>query len=166
MEEADVVQARLALSRRQEMAGFSTIVLLAVDNSEPSEYAFNWYRDYIHRAENYVVLLHCTDHNNQDFRDASPGRTKAMLKELTEKMKAIEEKFGQWMQLAGIHGKIRKGSGKPGEAIVKAAAEEGACMIVTGTRGHGKIKRAFLGSVSDYVVHHAPVPVIICRSKA
>ena len=41
MEDADAVQARLALSRRQEMAGFSTIVLLAVDNSEPSEYAFN-----------------------------------------------------------------------------------------------------------------------------
>ena len=49
---------------------------------------------------------------------------------------------------------------------MKVAAEEGACMIVTGTRGHGKIKRAFLGSVSDYVAHHSPVPVIICRSKA
>ena len=60
-------------------------------------------------------------------------------------------------------GKIRKGKGKPGEAIVKAALEEGANMVVCGTRGHGKIKRAFLGSVSDYVVHHAKCPVITCK---
>lgn len=46
---------------------------------------------------------------------------------------------------------------------MKAANEEGATMIVTGTRGLSKLKRAFLGSVSDYVVHNSPVPVITCR---
>jgi nucleotide-binding universal stress UspA family protein len=64
---------------------------------------------------------------------------------------------------AQMKGRIRKGKGKPGEAIIKAANDEGACMIVCGTRGHGKLKRAFLGSVSDYVAHHSTVPVIICR---
>ncbi|KAK7490583.1 hypothetical protein BaRGS_00018186 [Batillaria attramentaria] len=121
------------------------------------------YRDYVHKPDFYVVLLHCTDQNDQEIREASPARTAKILKDMTERMKTIEEKFGHLMQINGIKGKIRKGKGKPGEAIIKAANDEGACMIVCGTRGHGKIKRAFLGSVSDYVAHHSSCPVIICR---
>nr|KAG5702249.1 hypothetical protein BaRGS_030604 [Batillaria attramentaria] len=124
-----------------------------------------WYRDYVHKPDFYVVLLHCTDQNDQEIREASPARTAKILKDMTERMKTIEEKFGHLMQINGIKGKIRKGKGKPGEAIIKAANDEGACMIVCGTRGHGKIKRAFLGSVSDYVAHHSSCPVIICRSN-
>ena len=36
-------------------------------------------------------------------------------------------------------------------------------MIVLGTRGQGTVRRTILGSVSDYVVHHAHVPVTVCR---
>ena len=65
-----------------------------------------------------------------------------------------------------ISGKFRTASGKPGEKIVSIAAEEGAMMIITGTRGLGKFRRTILGSVSDYVVHHSTVPVLVCRNKA
>ena len=37
--------------------------------------------------------------------------------------------------------------------------------VVVGTRGHGILKRALLGSLSSYLAHHATVPVIITRSK-
>lgn len=56
-------------------------------------------------------------------------------------------------------------SGEAGHAIVKAAEAEGASCIVTGTRGQGKIRRTILGSVSDYILHHSHVPVLICRHK-
>lgn len=151
--------------RRADMSTFRAIVLIAVDNSEHSEYAFNWYRDYIHKPEFYTVLLHCTEHNDQEMLQASPGTTAKMVRELTEEMGTIESKFGQLMALNGIKGRIRRGSGKPGEAIVNAAHEEGATMIVTGTRSLGKLKRAILGSVSDYVVHHSKIPVITCKNR-
>ncbi|XP_029653816.2 universal stress protein Slr1101, partial [Octopus sinensis] len=57
-------------------------------------------------------------------------------------------------------------AGKPGEAIVHASQEEQAHLIVTGTRGLGTIRRTLVGSVSDYVLHHANVPVLICRHKS
>ena len=38
-------------------------------------------------------------------------------------------------------------------------------MLVIGSRGLGAFKRAFLGSVSDYLVHHLTIPVIIPRAK-
>lgn len=54
---------------------------------------------------------------------------------------------------------------KPGEEIVKAAADEKGGLIVMGTRGLGLIRRTLLGSVSEYVVHHANCPVTIVRQN-
>ena len=50
---------------------------------------------------------------------------------------------------------------KPGAAIVKSATDHKADIIVIGSRGLGPIKRTFLGSVSDYIVHNASIPVAI-----
>ena len=55
--------------------------------------------------------------------------------------------------------------GGPGHAIVERAEKVGADMIVIGTRGLGTIRRTVLGSVSDYVVHHAKIPVVVCHVK-
>lgn len=50
--------------------------------------------------------------------------------------------------------------GKPaGEVICKVCEEEKADLVVMGTRGQGVVRRTLLGSVSDYVVHHAHIPV-------
>ena len=62
-----------------------------------------------------------------------------------------------------FNGRIRTEGGKPGEVIIKVASEEKAAMIVMGTRGLGKVRRTIMGSVSDFVVHHAHCPVIVCR---
>ena len=51
--------------------------------------------------------------------------------------------------------------GDAGGAICDFAASQGVQAIVIGSRGRGGIKRALLGSVSDYVVRNAPCPVII-----
>ena len=56
-------------------------------------------------------------------------------------------------------------TGKPGEAICQVAEDENVTFIVSGTRGLGRIKRTLVGSVSDYVLHHARVPVIVVKNK-
>lgn len=56
-------------------------------------------------------------------------------------------------------------TGSPGEAICKAAERNGADFIVVGSRGLNAIRRTFLGSVSDYVAHHAHLPVSIVPEK-
>ena len=52
---------------------------------------------------------------------------------------------------------------RPGEQIIKECTDYNATMVVLGTRGLGAVRRTILGSVSDYVVHHAHCPVIVCR---
>jgi nucleotide-binding universal stress UspA family protein len=62
-----------------------------------------------------------------------------------------------------IHGKFISDFEKPGEFIVNIAAREKATYVVMGTRGLGKLRRTVMGSVSDYVVHHANCPVVVSR---
>jgi len=50
--------------------------------------------------------------------------------------------------------------GKPaGEVICQVAKDEKVDLILMGTRGLGPVRRTIMGSVSDYVVHHAHIPV-------
>jgi nucleotide-binding universal stress UspA family protein len=51
----------------------------------------------------------------------------------------------------------------PGAAIVGLAREVGATLVVMGTHGRGGLRRAVLGSVSDYVTRHASCPVVTVR---
>ncbi|KAI3989921.1 hypothetical protein MKX01_040891 [Papaver californicum] len=53
--------------------------------------------------------------------------------------------------------------GDPKDMICQAAEQMHADLVVVGSRGLGKIKRAFLGSVSDYCAHHAKCPILIVK---
>ena len=65
-----------------------------------------------------------------------------------------------------VTGCVKGKFGKPGEVVVSIAHEEHAEMIICGNRGQGKVRRTFMGSVSDYIVHHSDVPVVVCRHKS
>jgi len=55
--------------------------------------------------------------------------------------------------------------GDAGPALCRVAGDVGASALIVGSRGRGGLKRAFLGSVSDYVVRNAPCPVVVSRSR-
>jgi nucleotide-binding universal stress UspA family protein len=63
--------------------------------------------------------------------------------------------------LAHANTEIEVLRGDPGPTLSHFAGEVSASAIVMGSRGHNRIKRALLGSVSDYVVRNAPCPVVI-----
>jgi len=48
---------------------------------------------------------------------------------------------------------------QPAHAILGRA--DGAGLIVTGTRGRGRVSAALIGSVSRQLLHHAPCPVVV-----
>jgi nucleotide-binding universal stress UspA family protein len=60
---------------------------------------------------------------------------------------------------------LRVIDGEPGSALCRLAAEVGASALIVGSRGRGGLRRALLGSVSDYVVRNAPCPVIVSRDE-
>jgi nucleotide-binding universal stress UspA family protein len=52
-------------------------------------------------------------------------------------------------------------AGSPGQTICDLAASLPADVIVMGTRGHGGLRRAVMGSTSDHVIRHATCPVLV-----
>ena len=53
--------------------------------------------------------------------------------------------------------------GSPAETIVDVCEREKYNLIIMGSRGLGAIQQIFMGSVSQYVLSHAPCPVMIAR---
>ena len=90
------------------------------------------------------------------FEDVLRENRREAKEMLEQQAKRIEESGGTVKE---TH--LREG--RADEEIVELAEEIGAGLIVMGSRGHGRLRRALLGSVSDAVVRHAHCPVTIVR---
>ena len=55
--------------------------------------------------------------------------------------------------------------GSPSEVIVEVCEREGCDLIVMGRRGFGTFRGLVMGSVSQYVLHHAHCPVLLAQRK-
>lgn len=84
-----------------------------------------------------------------------PADAEARRQALAEARKYLEGR--------GITGVYVEGTGNPADVIVQEAEENGADLIVVGTRGQSTPKRMIVGSVSTNVIHHAPCDVLVVR---
>ncbi|TVP69364.1 MAG: universal stress protein [Leptolyngbya sp. LCM1.Bin17] len=66
-------------------------------------------------------------------------------------------------QQSGVQTVTRLEFGDPKHTICQVAKEINCDLIVVGSHGYGVVERVLLGSVSDYVVHHARCPVLVVR---
>lgn len=143
-------------------AGLSKdVVVLAVDGSKQAEEAFNWYHEHLHRPGSTVLLVHSLEVSGMPTRDSWDSQ----LSSGNKKRDDLRDKYTKLFKDSGISGKFISDFEKPGEFVVETARKENATYIVMGTRGLGKIRRTVMGSVSDFVVHHANCPVVVCRQK-
>ena len=61
---------------------------------------------------------------------------------------------------AGVSTEFTQNRGNPGRTICKLAQNWEADLIVIGRRGLSGLSELFMGSVSNYVLHHAPCSVL------
>jgi nucleotide-binding universal stress UspA family protein len=94
---------------------------------------------------------------------AGPTMTGQQLEELRvaehDRARAAVDALVAALSSENVAGRIVEG--RAGPALCDLAREVGARALVLGSRGRGGIKRALLGSVSDYVVRNAPCPVVV-----
>jgi len=142
-------------------------VLIAMDGSKHSEYALNYYKENVSKESDDVILVYAAEHGklaSQPVFSTDPAFLAKMCGEEEDEVKKLVEKFTKMLTDRGMKGRVlRVSANTPGEAVIKTAEEQKVDMVITGTRGLGKLRRTILGSVSQYIVHHAHVPVLICR---
>jgi nucleotide-binding universal stress UspA family protein len=143
---------------------FPTTILLATDGSEEAQLAATTAADLAERTDSelHVITvgpdypLYELPEHPADFVDVLREQRREAKEMLEQQVKRIEESGGTVKE-----SHLREG--RADEEIVILAEEIGAGLIVMGSRGQGRIKRALLGSVSDAVVRHAHCPVTIVR---
>lgn len=66
---------------------------------------------------------------------------------------------------AGVSCEFNQNVGDPGRLICTTAEKWEADLIIVGRRGHAGLSEFILGSVSNYVLHHAPCSVLTFQGK-
>lgn len=148
-------------------------VVIAMDGSEYSSYALEFYAECLHRPGNKVVVVHVSDIRcvTQPAVPSMVVNTDAtlILKEVeAEEKRSVElsDKLAERMKYLKIEdGTVARTHGEPGPAIITICNEQNANYVVVGCRGKSTMRKTFTGSVTDYVTHHSHVPVIVARHK-
>lgn len=65
---------------------------------------------------------------------------------------------------AGVKTDFAQTSGSPGQAICNLDRTWGADLIVVGRWGRSGLNELLFGSVSNYVLHHAPCSVLVVEA--
>lgn len=61
---------------------------------------------------------------------------------------------------AGVKAEFNQIAGSPSRIVCEFARDWQADLIIMGRRGHSGLSELFVGSVSNYVLHHAPCSVL------
>ncbi|MGK7872939.1 MAG: universal stress protein [Xenococcaceae cyanobacterium] len=86
-----------------------------------------------------------------------------LIKEATEELQAWLRSFSRRATEQGIPTEYDYQIGDPGPQICALAKSWEADLIVIGRRGRSGLSEIFLGSVSNYVVHHAHCSVLVVQ---
>jgi nucleotide-binding universal stress UspA family protein len=145
------------------MSIFPTTILLATDGSKEAELAASTAADLSAKTDSELHVIHVGEvplvyhperHGGYHVEyEKAESQARQLLEAQVEKVRAAGATVAQ------AHLKM----GKADEEIADLAESMGAGLIVMGTRGHGRIRRALMGSVSESVVRHAHCPVTIVR---
>lgn len=130
-------------------------ILYPTDFSQYAEKLAEALDEFIEVGLKKVVLVHIVD-----FRiagDMTDEFKKQAMERLTKMKNQLEEK--------GIKAEIRVRVGIPFVEIVKLARKEKVSMILMGSHGKSLVREMVLGSTSENVMRHAPVPLLIFRLK-
>jgi nucleotide-binding universal stress UspA family protein len=142
---------------REEGQMFKSIVW-ATDGSEHAEKAFALVHELAKEGGATVTIVHVVERveaigGTGQPRRVDEGAVQDHLREVVDRLKA--EGMNASLKISGDVG------ARPANEVVKAAREEGADLIVAGSRGHHAITGLLLGSVTNRLLHIAPCPVLV-----
>jgi len=144
------------------MSIFPTKILLATDGSKEAQLAATTAADLANSTGSELHVVHVGElpfvyhperHAYSAVYEDHEKESQHLLETQMERIK------GSGATVAQTHLRV----GRADEEIVELAQSIGIGLIVMGSRGHGRIKRALVGSVSESVIRHAHCPVTIVR---
>ncbi len=155
-------------------------ILVAIDNSAASQAVFECALSLAKQNQAILMLLHVLSGDEENSPMWIPTHMDSMYWEAGAETD-LDNWRKQWERYeqeglaklrkliaeahrAGINGEFRQIAGSPGRSICHLAWSWQADLIVVGNRGRSGLGELFLGSVSNYVLHHAPCSVLTIKA--
>ncbi|HEY9639673.1 MAG TPA: universal stress protein [Coleofasciculaceae cyanobacterium] len=155
-------------------------ILVAMDNSELSDQTLEEAIDLAKVMDARLMLLHVLSHDEEGSPDnafpltleSSPTITNEILELRQEQWQAFSDQSLALLRsrtdkaiAAGVQAEFSQVFGNPGRCICEFAETWGADVIVSGRRGHSGWTEFLIGSVSNYILHHAPCSVLTIQGE-
>jgi len=138
---------------------FPTKILVATDGSREAKLAATTAADLAKSTDSELHVVHVGE-----LRPTFLAQTEEEPAELQrEARRLLDEQERRVEEAGGTVKEAHLRQGRADEEIVDLAEGLGIGLIVMGSRGRGRIRRALMGSLSDSVVRHAHCPVTIVR---
>ena len=151
-------------------------ILVAVDRSDRNKLVFDSAVSLAKTANANLMLLHVLSEDEAGYPVLPTYAYYPMLDE--RNYDVYQKKLSDYKQWGidflqnltekatetGVDTEYTQLAGNPGRTICELASTWEADLIAVGSRGLKGIKEMFLGSVSNYVTHHAPCSVLIVRT--
>ncbi|MBD2391867.1 universal stress protein [Aphanizomenon flos-aquae NRERC-008] len=153
-------------------------ILAAVDRSDMSIKVFEQALSLAKITSANLMLLHILSQEEEGSPEALiypnidyyPGWNEQSFKLYQEHWDKFKNEGLQMLQswsaqanTSGVNTEFTQNTGSPGRMICELATSWDADLIIMGRRGRSGLAEFFLGSVSNYVLHHAPCSVQIAH---
>jgi nucleotide-binding universal stress UspA family protein len=159
-------------------------ILVAVDSSMDSDQVFSEALTLAKQNGANLMLLHVLSPEEEGYPtlpySTLPGLTMGAgmplqedtIKDYLDQVEVFKQHGMQILKsyfdkavAEGVKVEITQKLGGPGPTICDLAHTWEADLIVTGRRGRTRLSELFLGSVSNYVLHHAPCSALIVHHQ-
>lgn len=155
-------------------------ILVALDRSEIGKYVFDEALSLAKAIRASLMLLHVLSPYEEGYPPNMPlvsnlNYSKMQEEDLKRYLEQLQVFKDQGLNLlqsrtdeataAGVNTEFIQTPGTPGYVICGLARTWGADLILMGRRGHSSLSELILGSVSNYVTHHAPCSVLVVHRQ-
>ncbi|KAI7735930.1 hypothetical protein M8C21_031367 [Ambrosia artemisiifolia] len=148
------------------------VMIVGIDDSDHSFYALEWTLDHFlaPSAPNTpfkLIVVHSKPSPTSAIGFAGPGAADVYpfvdsdLKKIAARVAERAKELCHSKSVDDVVVEVVEGDAR--NVLCEAVERHHATMLVVGSHGYGAIKRAVLGSVSDYVTHHAHCTVMIVK---
>ncbi|XP_076912862.1 universal stress protein PHOS34-like [Bidens hawaiensis] len=148
------------------------VMVVGIDDSDHSFYALEWTLDHflVPSAPNTpfkLVVVHSKPSPTSAIGFAGPGAADVYpfvdsdLKKIAARVVERAKELCHSKSVDDVKVEVVEDDAR--NVLCEAVERYHATILVVGSHGYGAIKRAVLGSVSDYVTHHAHCTVMIVK---
>lgn len=139
-------------------------ILVPIDGSPNSYRGLKFAIDIALKYDSEITLIHVIERPLFLYSEMAPPLIPTkVFTDLEEYAKKLFAKREKELSERGVRTSTLLRRGDPAFQILKAS--QGFDLIVMGSRGMSRLRRMFLGSVSNSVVQQSKVPVLIVRPE-